>query len=298
MFGSQRGLEAVLHRQQPSSFRKFLRQPCVFLVTKLYNWRPTDTSLSERLRPVTVVCISDTHNTQLSDIPAGDILIHAGDVTQSGTRAEFQKTLNWIKALPHPTKILIAGNHDIILDSSRPHTDSHTSMDWGNIIYLNSESTTVSCENGRQLNVYGCPLTPRYGNWPFQHAPEQDVWHDTIPEDTDILITHGPPKGHLDNNSGCKYLLAEIWRRKPILHVFGHVHIGYGVERAQFDRLQKVYESTVIVGGGLWNLGQALFHFIAGYVTPGRSSKAIFVNAAITGGLRDEFTRRPIVVRV
>lgn len=293
-------LEELLHRRRPSAYQQFLKQPCVFLVTKLYGWRSAVTSLSEPSRPVTVVCISDTHNSQPSDVPTGDILIHAGDVTQSGTLAEFQTALEWIKALPHPTKIIIAGNHDILLDDSQPHVDPRTTVDWGNITYLSSESTTVTCANGRQLKIYGSPLTPRYGNWPFQYPPDEDVWKDKIPDDTDILITHGPPKGHLDDNVGCKYLLAEIWRRKPMLHVFGHVHSGYGVERAHFDKLQKVYEHTVTAGGGLWNLVQALILFLAAHtwLMPIQKHKATFVNAAMVGGFRDEQRRRPVAVQV
>ncbi|KAF2257361.1 Metallo-dependent phosphatase [Trematosphaeria pertusa] len=299
MFGRSSGLDALLERPRPSTLQQFIREPCIFLVTKLYKWRRT--MGFEPINPIAVVCISDTHNSQPSDIPAGEILIHAGDITQTGTLKEIHASLDWLNSLPHPFKVLIAGNHDILLDHTQPHADpaARASINWGNIIYLDSESTTISCANGRRLKIYGSPLTPRHGNWAFQYPRNQDVWQTKIPADTDILITHGPPKGHLDaGHLGCKYLLDEVWRKKPRLHVFGHVHDGYGVDWVQFDGLQRAYENAVIAGGGLWNLGRVLFEFIVAHFTPGKESKALFVNPTIVGGLRDEQRRRPITVYV
>ncbi len=60
-----------------------------------------------------IVCLSDTHNQHRNlDVPPGDILIHAGDSTFQGTLSEVSGFLRWINYLPHPHKILIAGNHD------------------------------------------------------------------------------------------------------------------------------------------------------------------------------------------
>src|SRR6188768_3083249 len=88
---------------------------------KAYNWRPI--IAFEPINPVAVVCISDTHNHQPSETPAGEILIHAGDLTQSGTLEELQASLNWINSCPHLYKIVIAGNHDLFLDHTLPHAD-------------------------------------------------------------------------------------------------------------------------------------------------------------------------------
>lgn len=238
MFGRSEGLDALLERPRPSYLQLFVKEPCVFLASQLYRWRRA--VCFEPIKSVSVVCLSDTHNTQPSDVPDGDILIHAGDITQAGTLKEIQTSLDWLNSLPHSKKVLIAGNHDILLDHNGPLSDpaARATINWGNIIYLNSNSTIVTCENGRELQIYGCPLTPRHGNWAFQYPRDQDVWRSKIPADTDILITHGPPKGHLDaGHLGCKHLLEEIWRKKPKLHVFGHVHDGYGKEWIQFDKL-------------------------------------------------------------
>jgi predicted phosphodiesterase len=307
MFARSGGLDALLERPRPTTLQQFIEEPCLFLAKKLYKWRRIVNS--EPIKPITVVCISDTHNNRPSDIPAGEILIHAGDMTQEGTPKEIQTCLDWIDSLPHSYKIVIAGNHDLLLDDTgtygtlQPHaTDltATTSINWGKIIFLNSESTTLSCANGRQLKVYGSPLTPRNGNWAFQYPRTLDVWRNKVPADTDILITHGPPKGHLDAGYlGCKYLLDEVWRTKPRLHVFGHVHDGHGREWIQFDRLQRAYGTIVIAGGGLWNLGNVLFEFlVAAFFTPVKESRALFVNAAMVGGFRDDERRRPVVVHV
>lgn len=60
-----------------------------------------------------IICIGDTHNKHKELIvPIGDVIIHAGDFTESGTRRETLDFLRWFAELPHPHKILIAGNHD------------------------------------------------------------------------------------------------------------------------------------------------------------------------------------------
>lgn len=82
-----------------------------------------------------------------------------------------------------------------------------------------------------------------------------DIWGGKIPDNIDILITHGPPRAHLDLlEYGCVYLLQELWRVRPQIHVFGHIHEGAEMEWLQFDSLQSAYERTVAPGGGSWNL--------------------------------------------
>ncbi|CAI6332983.1 unnamed protein product [Periconia digitata] len=298
MSGTRGGLDALLQRPRPTQFQQFIKEPSVYLASQLYRWRRV--VRVEPIKPITVVCLSDTHNSQPSDIPTGEILIHAGDITQAGTLKEIQTSIDWLNSLPHPNKVLIAGNHDIILDHSRRTPDSNDALiNWGDVVYLNASSTVLSCDNGRELKIYGCPLTPRHGNWAFQYPRDQDVWESKIPDDTDILITHGPPKGHLDaGHLGCKYLLDELWRRKPRLHVFGHIHDGYGMEWIQFDQLQSAYENIVIAGGGVWGLVWVIIGFVAAYLTPAKESRALLVNPAMVGGLRDEQRRRPIVAYV
>lgn len=78
----------------------------------------------------------------------------------------------------------------------------------------------------------------------FQYKREDDAWSGTIPADTDVLVTHTPPRWHLDlpRGMGCDFLLKEVWRVRPRVHVFGHVHAGRGVEAVFWDDEQRMYE--------------------------------------------------------
>jgi hypothetical protein len=109
-------LDELTHRQRPGPWRKFWAQPCVFLAQMLYNWHKPITVMPIT-SPVSIVFISDTHNAQ-PHIPDGDILIHAGDLTQSRSFQELQTALSWLRGLSHPIKIVIAGNHELLLDSA------------------------------------------------------------------------------------------------------------------------------------------------------------------------------------
>lgn len=302
------GLESLLHRPRPSLWQKFRRDPWVFLARTIYEWRHI-VPAQPLTGAVSVVCISDTHNSQ-PDIPLGDILIHAGDLTQSGSFKELQAALDWLKSQPHPHKLVIAGNHDLLLDSSLDYTATgqgadaaaqREQLDWGDMTYLQDSTTEITCPNGRRLRVYGSPKSSRHGNWAFQYprAESGKTWQGTIPDDIDILITHGPPRAHLDTlRLGCPALLAEAWRVRPRLHVFGHVHEGHGSEWLGFDALQEAYERTVVAGGGLWNVVRVMAEFFRGVLRPATESRSLLVNPCMVGGLRDDERRKAIVVHV
>lgn len=140
-------------------------------------------------------------------------------------------------------------------------------------------------------------LSPKHGNWAFQYPRSKDFWGGKIPEDTDILITHGPPRAHLDLLSlGCVYLLQELWCVHPRLHVFGHVHEGAGTEWLQFDALQDMYERVVVSGGGLWNLFWLMWSFVrVFFFCRPAEARCLLVNPAVVGGLRDDEARRLIL---
>ncbi|KAF4513388.1 hypothetical protein G6O67_000663 [Ophiocordyceps sinensis] len=195
--------------------------------------------------PVRVVCISDTHD-HVVDVPPGDILIHAGDLTNDGSARAIQKQLDWLKSLPHQVKVVVAGNHDAFLDA-RTHSDAHAGprqvLDFGGLLYLEGD-LTVQEVKGRRLAIFGAPDIPECGpsSFAFQYTPAGQPWFSRVPPQTDILVTHGPPKHHLDLGNGCPHLLREVWRVRPRLHVFGHVHCAYGSEPVYFDHLQLAYE--------------------------------------------------------
>ncbi|KAI8633570.1 Metallo-dependent phosphatase [Xylariaceae sp. FL1651] len=282
MFGEKRsGLDALLHRPRPSAWQLFLQSPCVFLARKLYSWRRFATNTRNTGNAISIVCISDTHNSQCA-LPSGDILIHAGDLTQAGSLKELQAAISWLQEQPHQVKIAIAGNHELLLDPSRDDQYDNALMarrqiDWGDIY----------------------PKTPRNGNWEFHYPRQDDVWKNTVPEDTDVLITHGPPQAHLDLDAfGFHHLLREVWRVRPALHIFGHVHEGYGHEVAHFDSLQAAYERVILTKGGIWNLLGFLKAFTYSLLLHLVMATCQLVNPSLVGGLRDDLRRKPIKVYI
>jgi len=182
-----------------------------------------------------IVCISDTHSRHdHMEVPPGDILIHAGDSTMVGRVEEIIKFNHWLGRLPHPHKILIAGNHDWLFETEPALAESLIT----NAHYLRDSSVEIE-----GLKFYGSPWQPRFMHWAFNLSRGEEIkgkW-DLIPADTDVLITHGPPHGFLDlvprdssgsyENAGCEELLLAVMRVRPRLHVFGHIHEGYGVSR-------------------------------------------------------------------
>ena len=182
-----------------------------------------------------IVCLSDTHNcNEQIAVPDGDILIHSGDAVISGTTLELQKFSNWFGSLPHKTKIFVAGNHDWVFELQNEKARNILPKD---VIYLQDSSAVVD-----GLKIYGSPWQPRFFDWAFNlnRGPEIAEKWELIPDDIDILITHGPPNGILDlvprkgwdENTGCEELrkrveeIAKLGRLK--LHIFGHIHCGYG----------------------------------------------------------------------
>ncbi|KAK0386096.1 hypothetical protein NLU13_5933 [Sarocladium strictum] len=301
------GLDQLLDRQRPSRWEKFRAAPCVFIAQRLYALTRPATPPEPIIKPVTVVCISDTHNSQPKDLPEGDVLIHAGDLTQSGSFKELQQTIDWLRSQPHQHKIVVAGNHDLLLDDSLDHrllyahdARKREELDWGHVIYLQDSSTTITCSNGRELQIYGSPKSAKHGNWAFQYPRPDDVWRDSVPSGTDILITHGPPRGHLDLlNLGCTQLLNEVWRVRPSLHVFGHVHEGYGQEWLCYDGIQRAFERIVVARGGLLNLLRVLNEALRWCWTPGQQRhQTLMVNPSMVGGLRDDQKRQAVVVMI
>ncbi|KAG5980952.1 hypothetical protein E4U55_003462 [Claviceps digitariae] len=308
MFGQQSSsLAQLLHRPRRTAWQEFVSAPCVFLAKQLYEYASRRRRLATQplVNPLSVVCVSDTHNSR-PVLPDGDILIHAGDLTQSGSQSELDAALSWIRSLPHQHKVVVAGNHDLLLDpacdgpAGRSPARRHE-LDWSGIVYLHNEARTLSCSNVRTVSVYGSPLSPKHGNWAFQYprATDVDVWADTVPEQVDVLVTHGPPRGHGDLlKYGCEHLLRALWRVRPRLHVCGHIHEGYGSEWLHFDGLQGAFERTVTEGGGIRNLMLVWVEFVKILAGPSTEAKCRVVNASAVGGLRDDEKRLPIVVSI
>lgn len=205
-----------------------------------------------------IVGISDTHGQHSQVVlPDGDVLVHCGDSTNGGQIFEMQDFMDWFCDQPHRHKVMIPGNHDWALEAREKHCREYLKdKKVENTHLLIDESVEIM---GRKF--YGSPWTPSYGEWSFQ-LPRYEMnkkWI-KIPEDTDILITHGPPYGHNDvvnpyddvpRTTGCLHLTCRVYEVDPIVHLFGHIHGGYGRSRADLIQTTFVNCSITIDNFGL-----------------------------------------------
>ena len=284
-------LDVLFNRTTASWSEQFLKSPLKTLANTIYQLRhPLRQQNGSAIR---IVCISDTHNSQ-PKIPTGDVLIHAGDLTQSGSIKEIQVQLDWLKSQPHHHKVFIAGNHDKAFES-----DEQDQLDWTGMVYLQDSSAKVEFPNGRALSLYGSPWTRKHGNWAFQYPANEDFWYSRVPLETDILITHMSPRFHLDIDGwGDEGLLKELWRTRPALHVFGHFHAGYGSDLLTYDSFESSYAGVRRGTEGWMGVLDMAWRLIVCKLRDGPFIGTQLVNASVVGGLRDDLIRDPIEVSV
>jgi len=178
-------------------------------------------------KPVRIVCLADTHGMHdRIEVPDGDLLVHAGDMTMRGTADQVREFDTWLGTLPHAHKVIVAGNHDWVFERKGERARSLIT----NAIYLEDELTTVA-----GLTIWGSPWQPWFYDWAFNlpRGPALAEKWALIPNGTDVLITHGPPAAVLDRNAageatGCEDLRAAVRTARPRLHVFGHIHEAWG----------------------------------------------------------------------
>jgi predicted phosphohydrolase len=177
---------------------------------------------------VRIVALSDTHGLHRKvEVPPGDILVHAGDLTRHGELDELPDLNDWLGSLPHRHKLVIAGNHDWCFEYGH---DACAAL-LTNATYLQDSGVTLD-----GLTFYGSPWTPQFYDWAFMLPRGESLaakWAQ-IPAGVDVLITHGPPRGHGDytfrsEKAGCADLLKAVTRLLPRYHIFGHIHEAAGI---------------------------------------------------------------------
>ena len=193
-----------------------------------------------------ITVISDTHTKHglipLTDLPGGDLLIHAGDIMNSGyNKNDILDFCTWFHSLEqYDKKIFIAGNHDRMFENHPEGVEELLNI-YLDIDYLQDEGYDLyDLDTDTSTKIYGSPWQPEFYSWAF-NLPKNGIelagkW-EAIPDNTDILITHGPAFGTLDtvagrpwDNLGCELLAQRIEVVKPKIHVCGHIHSGYGYE--------------------------------------------------------------------
>jgi len=205
-----------------------------------------------------IVPMSDSHNKHNKVIvPKCDIFIHSGDWSGMGRESETRNFAKWLNKLEAEYIVVVPGNHEVEFEKNLPH-----SLNWildecprAHILI----DRTIDIEG---IKIHGSPVTPYFFDWAwnrsirddgmiyqppryggggsvFKQVPHIKPHWDMIPEGTNILVTHGPPKGILDElvfpdgtpkgeHVGCPHLLDRIKEIKPDIHIFGHIHCAAG----------------------------------------------------------------------
>lgn len=192
-----------------------------------------------------LVIVSDTH-CQMSKVklPDGDLLIHCGDVSNRGSIleiTEFNYDLQFVKNRYKHGILMIPGNHDWLFE----HSPALAKEIMTNATVLLHEAIEIE-----GIKFFGSPHTPRFFDWAFnvdRGEPIAQLWKD-IPDDTRVLITHGPPYDRLDvirnEKVGCEELRKTIDERLKALklHCFGHIHFSHG--QMEVDGIKYVNAAT------------------------------------------------------
>ena len=198
-----------------------------------------------------ITFISDTHGLHAhftskaygNLLGSGDVLIHAGDVSNVGRMTEIDDFLDWFSNVDYTHKVFIAGNHDWGFEKM---TEIPEIFREKNVHYLFDSMVEID-----GLKIYGSPWQPEFFDWAFNlprmGSELQEKW-DLIPEGLDILVTHGPPWGSLDYtpnglNVGCELLHEKVIQVSPKIHVFGHIHYSYG--QKHFNGVEYINASVL-----------------------------------------------------
>lgn len=178
-----------------------------------------------------LVAISDTHgrHDELT-LPAGDVLVHAGDFSNHGQAEEIIEFAQWLYAQPFAHRVVVAGNHDLMFESDPGLAVALLREHCPGVHYLQDDGVTLD-----GVSFWGSPWQPRFLNWAFnleRGKPLARIWA-RVPAGVDVLVTHGPPMGLLDKTRrgepvGCEELRLALARIKPRVHIFGHIHEAAG----------------------------------------------------------------------
>lgn len=191
-----------------------------------------------------IICISDTHNKHRQlNIPKGDVLVHAGDISEGGTKREIIDFLDWFSTQPHEHKIFIAGNHDFYLE--KLDREALKKLIPKNLQYLENSGVTI-----QGVKFWGIPHTQNDGQWAFNHdnrLKTSNPWNE-IPGNTNVLITHSPPYKINDllkngEHIGSASLYTALNKKHINFHIFGHVHDAYGI--TQLNNTQFINASSI-----------------------------------------------------
>jgi predicted phosphodiesterase len=199
---------------------------------------------------VRLVIASDTHGLHGEIVvPGGDVLIHCGDFTgqEHDEATEIDLFAAWLRALPHRRKVVVAGNHDFGFERE---PEAFVARLGPGVDYLLDSGVEID-----GVRFWGSPWQPEYGRFAFnlpRGAPLARKWN-LLPDDIDVLVTHGPPATILDRSGAGQHVGdSDLWKRvrelRPRVHCFGHVHDSSGVE----ERDGTIFVNAAICDRQYW----------------------------------------------
>jgi len=180
--------------------------------------------------------ISDTHNQHGHlRVPEADVVMHCGDESTNQIPAlnepEARRFFEWYRQLEIPVKVFVPGNHSTAIENGLVSPENYPE-----IHFLIHQQLVID-----GIKIFGSPYVPQFHDWAYMKKRTRldQVWQ-TIPADTEILLTHGPPKGVLDLTHdfenkqlvqvGCAALRRHVEQRiQPAIHAFGHLHDEHGI---------------------------------------------------------------------
>lgn len=197
---------------------------------------------------ISISIISDMHGELPYDLPGGDLLIIAGDCTGSDRLIQWAHFFDWLKKQKYEKKILVAGNHDNYLTILPKPNERGYDFD-----YLCDSSVVF-----KGLKIYGIPYSLTF---PFLNPhcaaftgseEELEAKYDKIPNDVDILISHGPALGVMDQTKtgehvGSPSLLRKLMDIKPRLFISGHIHEAYDNYSVDFNGKMMTFVNASIM---------------------------------------------------
>lgn len=187
-----------------------------------------------------LVATSDTHHTvDISTIPDGDAFLHCGDLCTTGYPADFESQLEWLSALPHETRLFVCGNHDFHLQVYPGPALQQLRKAGVTVIGLPGNDNYASFTLPNGMTVLGVPYVTNLPRWAFNGSEDQIWRYLTKMKYHDIIVSHAPPRGVMDEPVPGKHVGIEAFRAyaktyKPKKWLFGHIHECYGVDR-QFE---------------------------------------------------------------
>ena len=194
-----------------------------------------------------IIAISDTHTLHgRIKLPPGDVLVHAGDMLNTGKKEEWVLFVKWWNELKYEHKVMVAGNHDWVLQRDKEWAlaglrDTH---------YLEDNGVTIE---GKLF--WGSPWQRPFCDWAF-NAPDafRREKFNLVPHDVSVLVTHTPPQGYRDriwqDNLGDEFLAERSDAVSPPLHICGHIHYGYGVQLREMVKGQGIVANAAICNEG------------------------------------------------